>query len=229
MTISKPFFIVILILWATTSLFSQGQMCPGKLLAKNEISHFLNDSLKSAFDLEKPIYKIYEYSDKSGDYLTILNEIKGPYTLQNNDTTNIKATAINFKIEGSSITKMWNFEREALPDFIVGVQDINFLDDYIELKDIDNDTFVEQIIVYQTLTILGLFIIYKNQMISIENHFKGFDVKTFRVDKSFYELPPIIKSYIERKLYSMELSLNIALPNGWLKKMKKQKTLIRVK
>ncbi len=225
----KLFFICTTILSTTTCLFSQGQSSNCILLSQKEISDIFNDSLKREYNLENAVLKIYKYSDKSGNYLTILNEIKGPYILLNNDTPNIKANAINLKNESGKISKIWNLEKDALPDYIVGVQDINFLEAYIEFNDLDNDSIIDPIIVYKTLTEIGLSVIYKNNIIPIEYQFKGVDFKSLRIDKSFYELPQIIKSYIEHKLYSMKTSMNIELPKAWQKKMKKNKTLIRAK
>lgn len=200
----------------------------GILPFKNKIA-ILNDSIKKEFFLEDSTLKIYQYADKSGNYLTVFNEIKGPYKTENNMPTNIKAIAINFKIEEGNLIKMWGFEKLALPDYLVGIQNINFLDSNIELNDLDHDSIVEPIIVYQTLTETNLTVYYNNLASSIVFHHKGYNKKTLVVDKSFYGLPQMIKTYLELKLQSMEKTMNLDLPEGWIKKLQKQKLIIQSK
>ncbi len=200
----------------------------GILTYKNKMA-LLNDSIKKEFFLEDSILKIYQYADKSGNYLTVLNEIKGPYKLENNVPSNIKAIAINFKMEDSKLNKMWGFEKLALPDYLVGIQNINSLDSLTELNDLDNDSIVEPIIVYKTLTETNLTVYYNNLASSIVIHHKGYNKKTLIVEKSFYELPQLIKTYLELKLKSMEKTMNLDLPEGWIKKMQKQKLIIQSK
>ena len=227
MTIFKKLFCFsVSLIFEASSLFSQGHSPHSELLSQNEISDLLNDSVTKAFNLDIPVYRIYKYSDKSGNYFNILSELKGPYTIAT-DTPNIRVVALNLQMSNGKITKTWNLEKEVLPDYIVGVQNISFLEDYIEFKDLDNDSIIEPIIVYNTLTELSLLIIYKNQIVSIEYQFQGYDFETLRVDKSYYELPQIVKSYVEGKLHSLEKSMNIALPDKWQIKMKNHKTLIR--
>ncbi len=226
--ISSPlFFIGISLILVCNPILSKAQSS-GILTYKNKFA-ILNDSIKKEFFLEDSILKIYQYADKSGKYLTVFNEIKGPYKLENNVPSNIKAIAINFKMENSKLNKMWGFEKVALPDYLVGVQNIIFLDSLIELNDLDHDSIVEPIIVYKTLTETNLSVIYNNLVSSIVFHHKGYNKKTLVVDKSFYGLSQIIKTYLELKLKSMEKTMNLDLPEGWIKKLQKQKLIIQSK
>ena len=199
------------------------------MIDSREAKDILSDSLKTVYNLKEPQIKIYAYSDKSGNYLTILNEQKGIYTLGKNDTTNVKATAVNLKSESGKLSKTWTLEKEVLPDFVVGVQDIHFLNEQLEFSDLNNDSLVEPILVYQTFTERTLSIIYKNQIVSIAHQFKGYDFNTLNIDTAFYALPSEIIIYLQSKLHLLELSTQNALPKGWEKGMKKQKTLIRAR
>ena len=206
---------------------TQAQLPGPRLLSPKEATEILSDSLKSEYNLKDPLYKIYAYSDKSGNYLEIFNEQKGLYTLGRNDTAISKTIALNLKMEEGRMSKNWILETEVLPDFVVGVQDIHFLYDLFEFRDMDGDSVVEPIVVDQTLTATTITIIYKGQDISIEHQFKGSDFNTLIIDKTFYSLPPIITSELRNKLQLLAFSTKNELPKGWQKGMKKQKISIR--
>lgn len=216
-----------LLIVTTISLFAQTSRVIK--LTEEEKQKTVTKSVREKFNLENSILNAYKYTDASGAYLTTIGQNKGTYLLDNKDTATIKVTVINFKIENNELIEMCTFEINALPDFIVGVQDVIVLEDQLEFSDFDQDSLIEPLIVCRTLTELKLSIIYKSEIISINHHFKGYDYNTLNIDRQFYSLNEVIQNRIIEKLQMMETSSKFILPNNWKKKMKNRITLIRSK
>ena len=164
--------------------------------------HFAAEVLQQ-IGAEFPIFKVYPFEDKSGKQYLILTEkvIKGNIQDEKSSKKSIKAFNVSFE-EDKTVKIRWT-----ITDYInENESSIWFWTRYLRLKDLDNDGFVDPIVVYGTKSIYGehfeegrvkIIIYHLGQKIVIRHQNSEMDdARHTQVDKSFYALPLSIKKKV---------------------------------
>ena len=203
--------------------FSQNNSLP--FLDSNEISNRFNSEVLLKYNIDFPIYRVYEFSDIKGTHELVLTE--NP----NGDKSNDSIKAFCFLVKNEEKTLEWK-----LTDFIVHPKEspaeksIQFWTKYLRLEDLDDDGIVDPIIVYGTNGMYGIedgrlkILIYLNgTKHGIRHKNSGMDFgRNTTVDKSFYALNERIQLFAKSIMSAIEDNGNAIFPAGWEDNMKKQ-------
>ena len=223
------FFFVTQICWS--NVFSQKTVTASEILSSKQVSALFPDTVQKKFKLNFPIFRVYKYSDKSGQYYCVLTESKNIVTADK-DTINHKIKAINIKVNNNSFVKTWEIN-----DYIKRGENeeysIWFWIKYIDFKDYDGDGLIDPIIVYGTSALndygdgrIKFLVYYKGQKIAIrhQNGVLDFERET-QVDKAFYNLPQAFQTTIKQKMELMVKNDQAIFPVGWQTAMKNKEEI----
>jgi hypothetical protein len=223
-------FILFIALTCLINSFAQKITVTSEILSTKQIAELFPDTVRKTLNINFPIFKVYRYSDKSGQYFCILTESKNAITADK-DTFNHKVKAINVKADNDSFTKIWEINDNIIKNEYDETS-ILFSTKYTEIKDYDGDGLADPVITYSTSAANGLddgrikiVIYYKGQKVAVrhQNAVLDFERKT-QVDKAFYELPKSLQTSIKRKMEQMVKSNHAIFPAGWQTAMKNKKT-----
>ena len=175
-------------------------------LTDMEIKKLFPAEVLQQIGVEFPIFRVYPFEDKDGKQYLILTEkvTKGNIQDENSLKRSIKAFNVSFE-EDKTVKIRWT-----ITDYInENESSIWFWSRYLRLKDLDNDGFVDPIVVYGTKSIYGdhfeegrvkILIYHLGKKIAIrQQNSEMDDGRHTQVDKSFYALPLGIK----KKVYDM--------------------------
>jgi len=179
----------------------------------------VNDSVKKAFKIDYPIYRVYKYTDGSGQYFCVLTESTdsiGTDADGKPDTAHHSIRAIDLKLENGKFSKVWeinDFMKTHGPEISIW-----FWTKFCEFQDFDNDGLIEPIIVYGTHSLdevdgnrVKFIIYYKGQKIAIRHHDSDLDEgRSTEVDKAFHALPQKLKDAVRAKMELMK-KLDLAI------------------
>jgi hypothetical protein len=221
-----------LLLCSLIILQASGQQTSDPLPSKQAALLF-TDSLKQALNLNYPVFRVYQYADKSGQFYCVLTESNDSAGKQK-DTFNHSIKAVNLKIENGMLKKTWE-----LNDFIIKNSNeekaIWFWTKYIDFKDYDGDSSADPIIIYGTSAMNGYsdgrikILIYHNGQKTVIRHQNGvldFERQT-QIDSSFYTLPPVLQTAVKQKIALIIKNEQGIFPYDWQNDMKNKKALIR--
>ena len=206
----KYFICFLLTFFNLTFLEAQQKSSISELLTQKQIETIFTDTIKKEFKINYPIFRVYKYTDKSGNFLCVLTESNDSIA-NKKDTFNRSIRAINLKIDKNNFVKVWELNANTVKNER-HENSIWFWTSYFDFKDFDNDGLVEPIIVYGTSAMNGFddgrikFItFYKGQKIAIR-HQNGVldDERQTQIDKAFYSLPQKLKDNIKSKMILME-------------------------
>lgn len=207
---------------------SQQSSIINEILSSRQISALLTDSVKTAMKINFPIYRVYQYIDKSGQHYCVLTESRDE--IKGKDTLHYKIKALNCKLVDGKLSKAW----ELNDNIIKSAQEENsiwFWTKFTEFKDYDKDGLVEPVITYGTAAMNGtddgrikILIYYKGQKIAIrhQNGILDFERET-QVDNAFYTLPETLQSAVKQKMELMVKNDVAIFPHGWQLAMKNKK------
>jgi hypothetical protein len=224
----KLAFIFLIALYSLSKSFSQNP----RSLDKVEIDKLFPNNLVKTFSINFPIYKVYNYSDITGNYYCILSESRDEInTLR--DTINFKIKAVTLKSENESFSKAWEINDQIIDKEVE--TSIWFWTKYIDFKDYNNDGVIESIIVYGTNGLNGYgdgrikFIIYnKGNKVAIRHQNSEMDFyRSIQIDQTFYSLPIQLQNSIKQKMKLMEQNNNAIFPSKLESGMKNKKLLIK--
>lgn len=172
-------------------------------LTDMEIKKLFPAEVLQQIGVEFPIFRVYPFEDKDGKQYLILTEkvTKGNIQDENSLKRSIKAFNVSFE-EDKTVKVRWT-----ITDYIDETEkSIGFWTQYLNLKDLDNDGFVDPIVVYGTKSIYGdhfeegrvkILIYHLGKKIVIRHQNSEMDdARHTQVDKSFYALPLSIKKKI---------------------------------
>jgi hypothetical protein len=199
---SLPFFCLISLLLAGSTV--RGQQ-PGPLvsaLSAVEIKAMLTDSAKREFKLSFPIAQVYKYTDKSGTYFCVLMESNDSTGLTEGktDTFSRNIRAVDLRLVGNTLTKVWE-----LNDHIVKGDEkeytIWFWKSYCSFGDYDGDGLIDPFLVYGTWGDDGYengrvkFIVYiKGKKYAMRHQSSDFDdLRSTEFDVGFDSIPKLRK------------------------------------
>lgn len=202
------------------------------ILSAGQTQAVFTDPVKRALKISYPIFRVYQYADRSGQYYCVLTESRDSVT-EKADTVNHFIRAVTCKIEPAGLTKIWEMNDRAIS--LPNEEDnIWFWTKYIEFKDYDNDGMIEPLIIYGSTAMNGyddgrirFLVYYKGQKVAIRHKNGVLDFeREMTVDKTFYLLPENLQASVRRKMNEMEKAAQAIFPNGWEAGMKKRKTVI---
>ncbi|MEO8146955.1 MAG: hypothetical protein ABI723_04920 [Bacteroidia bacterium] len=222
-------------LFSVTSLFGQAQQTKTfetEVLSHDKTKEIFNDKVKTKFNISYPIFKVYSYKDKSGEFYLVLTESNDSITIDK-DTLHSNIKAFNLIKSNTGLVKKWEIN-----DFKIkqinneGLEtSISFLTKYCEFQDIDNDNIIDPILVYGSAGINGygdgrikILIFYKEQKITIRHQNGILDFwRNTKVDKAFYSLPLVLQNHVKDLMQKMVGSDLTNFPDGWQDAMSKHK------
>ena len=176
-------------------------------LTEIEIKKLFPVEVLEQIGVEFPIFRVYPFEDKDGKQYLILTEKVTKGNIQDENSLKRSIKAFNVSFEADKTVKV----RWTITDYIDKERETSiwFWPRYLRLKDLDNDGFVDPIVVYGTKSIYGdhfeegrvkILIYHLGKKIAIrQQNSEMDDGRHTQVDKSFYALPLGIK----KKVYDM--------------------------
>jgi hypothetical protein len=226
----RQIFIFTIALSCLTNIIAQKPAVTSKILTSKEIKDVFNDEVLTMLNITFPIFRVYKYTDKSGEYYCLLTESRNQIT-SDKDTLNHKIKSVNVKSANGSFTKTWEIN-----DNVVKTENdessIRFWTKYIDFRDCDGDGLVDPIIIYGTSAANGyddgrikFIIYYRGEKIAVrhQNGVLDFERET-QVDKAFYDLPQSLQTSVKQKIELMMKNNQAIFPAGWQIAMKNKKT-----
>jgi hypothetical protein len=207
-------FLFFLALNSPTILHAQQNRSTSEILTLDQVMSVFTVSVKRAFKIDYPIFRVYKYADQSGQYFCVLTESFDSIETNEEgkpDTLHHAIRAIDLKADGGRFTKVWE-----LNDFISKQyryeRSIWFWTTYVDFQDVDNDGLIEPILVYGTNgrdAIDGprvkIMIYYKGHKVAIRHKESDLDEgRETALDNSYETLPAAIKMRIETKMKQMD-------------------------
>ncbi|HXB06894.1 MAG TPA: hypothetical protein VNW04_07260 [Puia sp.] len=124
--------------------FAQKARAEKGLLTPAQVANYFPDSVRRALHINIPIFRVYHYGDKSGQYYCVLTESLdsvGPA----NDSFHYNIRAVNLRQEKGAFVKAWECN-----DLVARASyetSIWFWTRYCEFRDYDHDSLVEPLII----------------------------------------------------------------------------------
>ncbi|MEO8240498.1 MAG: hypothetical protein ABI576_20505 [Flavobacterium sp.] len=205
--------VFILFLLLTFSTFSFSQKTGSQILNKKQI---IQRELAGLSDFS--IYRAYEFWDKGGVYELVLCENKK--IVSKNDTLNTKIQAICGMNDHGGFLEKWTIN-DLIEDTEPKESDIWFWTKYCTIKDLDNDGYIEPIIIYGSRNENGeirrikIIVIYKSKKYVIRAVECDLDdCRSYKKDTNWNVLPPKIKTYVEKLIEKLRKEQNLLLKDG---------------
>lgn len=173
-------------------------------LTDMEIKKLFPAEVLQQIGVEFPIFRVYPFEDKDGKQYLILTEKVTKGNIQDENSLKRSIKAFNVSFEADKTVKV----RWTITDYIDKERETSiwFWSRYLRLKDLDNDGFVDPIVVYGTKSIYGdhfeegrvkILIYHLGKKIVIRHQNSEMDdARHTQVDKSFYVLPLSIKKKV---------------------------------
>ena len=204
-------YIFTLLLFSTTFIYAQ--KIESYRLTKEQV---IERELGGTTDF--PIYKAFEYSDKSGVSELLLCE--NQKIINKKDTLNTKIQAICTINDHGGFLEKWR-----ISDLLESTEpkEINiwFWTKYCSTKDLDGDGYIEPIIVYGTknendaISRVKIITIYKNKKYVIRAVECDLDYcRSFKKDANWNLLPQKIKTYVDKLVEKLRKDQGLLLKDG---------------
>lgn len=204
---------IILSLFLYYNVIGFAQKTNNPILDKKQI---IQRELESLSDF--PIYKAYEYQDKSGVNNLVLCE--NQKSISKKDTLNTKIQAICGMNDHGGFLEKWRIN-DLLENTEPKETNIWFWTKYCSVKDLDSDGYVEPMIVYGSrneddeIRRVKIIIIYKNKKYVIRAvECILDDCRSFKKDSNWNLLPQKIKTYIDKLVEKIRKDQGILLKDG---------------
>ncbi|HVU59160.1 MAG TPA: hypothetical protein VHD83_29060 [Puia sp.] len=199
-------------LCAPFSLRAQQHKTTSEMIPAPRASSVIDDSVKKAFDINSFIFRVYKYTDTSGQYFCVLTESNDSFATTDEgkpDTAHYRIRAVNLRSDNGKMTKVWEIN-----DFILknGLEiSIWWWTRFCLFQDYDDDGLIEPIIIYGTHSTdnidgnrIKFIIYYKGQKIALRHHDSDLDEgRHTEVDKAFHSLPQKLKDAVKAKMELM--------------------------
>ncbi|MDP3567666.1 M949_RS01915 family surface polysaccharide biosynthesis protein [Sediminibacterium sp.] len=208
------------------------------ILSRAETKQLFSDEALKKFNIDYPIFRVYNYTDNTGNYYVVLTE-KMDSIKPSKDTLHYKIKAFNFSNDEKGLVKKWELTDFVAKQTISGDMEnsIWFWTKYCEFQDIDNDGLVDPIIVYGTSGMNGyedgrikILVYYKGRKNVIRHQNGTLDhERNTQVDETFYLLPETIQDQTKNIIQKMMDNSLAIFPYGWQEAMKKHKTKFQEK
>lgn len=201
------------IVFVISSLCVFSQKVKSTKLSKEEISQKELEKIT-----EFPVYRAYELEDKNGVSSLVLCE--NQKSISKKDTLNTKIQASFATIENDKLQIKWKIV-DILEDYIPKETTIWFWTKYCSTKDLDDDGYIDPVIVYGTRTEYGeirrvkIITVYKNKKYAIRAVECDLDdCRSFKKDQNWNTLPQKIKTYLDQLVVKLRKEQNLLLKDG---------------
>lgn len=199
-------------------------------LSSKQIGEVFPDELRKKLGITLPIFKVYKYDDKSGQFYCVLTESRTSIT-EENDTLNNTIKAINFRYQDGKFIKSWEINDNIIKDKYE--TSVWFMTKYVDFKDYDGDGLLEPMIIYGSAGMNGrddgrvkFIIYYKGQKIAIRHQNGTLDYeRETQLDKSLYTLPEPMLESIREKMELMVKNGHTIFPASWQTDLENKKTV----
>lgn len=198
-----------------------------RILTNKEVDSVFSEKTKKELDIQYPIFRVYEYNDKSGRHFLVLteNDYKDGDQPKNDTIQGFNVTEANGELKTE-----WT-----LFDFTLKQGNDNseehliwFWTKYVSLNDLDNDGLVDPIVIYGTSGINGtddgrikILTYYKGAKRAIRHQNGVLDFqRNTQVDSMFYELPLTVQEHVKTLIKKMMDNDHAIFPHGWEEAMK---------
>ena len=212
--------------------YAQKPLSAPIILSSEQADAVFTDSVKGRLKINYPIYRVYQFSDKSGQYYCLLTESRDSMG-EKNDTINHFIRALTCRTGPAGLIKVWEMNDHVRKD-LKEEDNIWFWTNYIDFKDYDNDGLIEPLIIYGSTAMNGyddgrirFLIYYKGQKVAIRHQNGVLDPeRETTIDKAFYLLPETLQTSVKQKMKQMEEADQAIFPNGWETAIKDKRTVI---
>jgi hypothetical protein len=203
-------FILLFFFFYSTISFSQAVQ--SKVLSQTEITERDLDSGKF------PIFRAYEYQDKGGVYELVLSE--NQKVISDKDTLNTKIEAVCYLNDHGGYIEKWKIN-DLIESAEVEETSIWFWTKYCSTQDLDDDGYIEPVLVYGTKTDVGdlrrikIITLYKGKKYVIRAVECDLDYcRSFKKDKNWNSLPTKVKTHIDKLVVKIRKEQNVILSDG---------------
>jgi hypothetical protein len=198
--------LAILISSFSASCFAQLIPAPSAatIISRPAIDSLLPAAVKQQLGIHYPVFKTYRYNDQGGEHYLVLTEKEPVIREKDTATSNIEGFCLTSTATG--LTQDWR-----LKDVIDTALEMSiyFWAKYVSVIDLDGDGYVDPLVVYGTQDRyntdedhrLKLLLYYKGKKVAIRAVTGDLDgTRSVEYDKSFAELPAVIRAYEKQLL-----------------------------
>src|SRR5882757_6980734 len=114
-----------------------------RILSRSATDSLFSEQRKKELDIKYPIFRAYQYSDKSGRYYLVLSERSLPL-LNGKDTIITHIEAFCLQDDNGRLVQRWKM-KDAMD---TTEYKIWFWTKYMEVKDLDKDGYIDPLVVY---------------------------------------------------------------------------------
>jgi hypothetical protein len=201
-----------------------------EILTSKKVTELFPDTVRQRLNMTIPIFSVYKYADKTGQYYCILAESRDKIAA-GKDTFNYNIKAVTVKATNGSFSKVWEINDNVIKNYN-DESSIQFWTKYLDFKDYDSDGLADPVIIYGTSAANGysdgrikFIIYYRGQKIAIRHQNGVLDPeRETQVDMAFYSLPLSLQASIKQKMELMTKNNEAIFPAGWRAAMKNKKT-----
>lgn len=214
----KSLICFVLALFSLTFIKAQQTGPTSEILSASKVKTLFTDSIKKEFIINYPIFRVYRYVDKSGEFLCVLTESmdstdnaidESGHTIIDTFSRTIKA--IILKVDNGKWSKVWE-----LNDHIIknanDESSISFWTKYFVFKDFDNDGLIEPIIIYGTRASnfydncrIKCIVFYKGKKMAIRHQNGILDgERETQIEEAFFSLPRKLRDEVKAKMVYLE-------------------------
>jgi hypothetical protein len=209
---------VIPALLSLTIIRAQQNGTTSEIVSPSQVTTIFNDSVRKEFKITYPIFRVYKYADKSGEFLCALTESDDSTSTgidfsghQSIDTFSRAIKAVNLKVENNKLIKVWEINDHIIKNDN-GEKSIWFWTKYFNFSNYDDDGLVVPIIIYGTRASndyddcrIKFIIFYKGQKMAIRHQNGILDgERETQIDKAVFSLPRKLRDEIKAKMVFLE-------------------------
>ncbi|WP_298547572.1 M949_RS01915 family surface polysaccharide biosynthesis protein [uncultured Aquimarina sp.] len=202
-------------------------------LSKKEMNAVFPNRRQIQLGISNPLYQVYNYKDKSGEYYLLLTDHKNVIN-EEKDTLYDNIYGLNLRVEKNQFKKRSTIKGEMDPEWETS---IGFWNQYSQLSDLDGDGEVDPIIVYGTSTHslyednkVKIIAYYKKSRVTIKHQNSEIpDGRITKINKKLYSFPKQIQEAVIEKMNLMTKNGHAVFADDWEKSIKNKATRLENK
>jgi hypothetical protein len=205
---------------------------PAQIMADKDAEAMFTAAVKKELKIQYPIFRVMSYSDKAGQFYTVLTESRDSIG-KKKDTFSFKIKALTFQKSNNKLAPVWDVADAVLKS--KGEKAIWFWSRYSSIADVTGDGIADPILVYGTSGANHfedgrvVIAVYHNKQKFFIRHQNGtldFERK-LQIDKAYYSLPAALQNAVMQQMKNMAKRMQALFPVDWEKAMAAKKTLIK--
>jgi hypothetical protein len=221
-----------LLLFMIASTIHADAQLPAQIMADKDAEAMFTAAVKKELKIQYPIFRVMSYSDKAGQFYTVLTESRDSIG-KKKDTFSFKIKALTFQKSNNKLAPVWDVADAVLKS--KGEKAIWFWSRYSSIADVTGDGIADPILVYGTSGANHfedgrvVIAVYHNKQKFFIRHQNGtldFERK-LQIDKAYYSLPAALQNAVMQQMKNMAKRMQALFPVDWEKAMAAKKTLIK--